>query len=466
METDRPSQPQPATTIEAGLEALAQGAWAEARACFEAILKREETPEALEGLGMAAWWLEDDGTVIDARRRAYRLYQDRGDRPSAARAGTGLAMDHFLQGEHAVANGWVRRAHRLLEGLEQCPEPGWLAIVEAHMALMADHDPAAAQSISAQAVSLGRSLGDIDLEMLALAYEGFALVSQGKIVEGMRRLDESTTAAIAGELSDIDAIATACCCLMYACERVRDFNRAAQWCEKQKEICERWSYRTMFSICRAHYAGILMWRGAWAEAEVELEASTRALETTRPALAAEGLVTLAELRCRQGRFDEAAMLLERADSRPFRMLAGHLVLHGRAAVALDQDDAETAVDLGERFLRAVAEEDRMERAAGLELLVRAWLALRDHTRAEKALAELRSVASAVDTEAMRGAVRFAEGLVAAASEDYETAKQRFEDAVYLFDRCGGPTRDGARTPRVGPLPVRARSTGRRGAARS
>jgi hypothetical protein len=209
------------------MEALGRVAWEEARsACsaFEGALRADESPEALEGLGLAAWWLEDDGTVIGARRRAYRLYQDRGDRCGAARAATGLAMDHFLRGEHAVANGWVRRAQRLLDGLEQCPEPGWLAIVEAHMALMADHDPAAAQSISAQAVSLGRSLGDIDLEMLALAYEGFALVSQGKIDEGMRRLDESTTAAVASEMSDIDATATACCCLVHACERVRDFH--------------------------------------------------------------------------------------------------------------------------------------------------------------------------------------------------------------------------------------------------
>jgi ATP/maltotriose-dependent transcriptional regulator MalT len=198
----------------------------------------------------------------------------------------------------------------------------------------------------------------------------------------------------------------------------------------------------MFSICRTHYAGTLMWRGAWAEAEAQLKASTRALETTRPALAAEGLVKLAELRCRQGRFDEAAMLLERADSHPFRMLAGHLTLLGRAAMALDQDDAETAVDLAERFLRAVADEDRMERAAGLELLVRGRLVLGDLARAEKALAELRSVASAIDTEAMRGSARFAEGLVAAAAGDHESAKGLFEDALYLFDRSGAPFESG------------------------
>jgi LuxR family maltose regulon positive regulatory protein len=182
-------------------------------------------------------------------------------------------MDYVFRGEYAVANGWIQRAHRLLEGIEQCPEAGWLAIVEAHLALRVEHDPVTARGISAKAVALGRSLGNVDIEMLALAYEGFALVGQGKIGEGMRCLDESTAAAVAGEMSYVDAIATAYCCLIFACERVRDFHRAAQWCERLKEFCERWSYRMMFSICRTHYASTLIWSGAWAEAEGELEGS-------------------------------------------------------------------------------------------------------------------------------------------------------------------------------------------------
>lgn len=196
---------------------------------------------------------------------------------------TGLAIDYFFRGEHAVANGWIRRARNLLEGIEQCPESGWLSIVEAHLALRVEHNPVTAQKISAEAVALGRSLGDVNLEMLALAYEGFALVNQGKVESGMRCLDESTAAAVAGEMSHIHAIATTYCCLIFACEGVRDFHRAAQWCEKLKEFCERWSYRMMFSICRTHYASTLMWRGRWAEAEDELVESTRALEPTRPA---------------------------------------------------------------------------------------------------------------------------------------------------------------------------------------
>ena len=122
MDTHDPPQSPPAATIEAAMEALGRGAWEEARSAFERSLRADESPEALEGLATAAWWLEDDGAAIDARRRAYCLYQDRCDRRGAARVvATGLALDYYFRGEHAVANGWIRRAHRLLEGIEQCP---------------------------------------------------------------------------------------------------------------------------------------------------------------------------------------------------------------------------------------------------------------------------------------------------------------------------------------------------------
>jgi len=67
-------------TMEAGQEALARAAWKEARSAFEGVLLAEESPEAFEGLGIAAWWLEDDVVAIDARKSAYRLYSERGDR--------------------------------------------------------------------------------------------------------------------------------------------------------------------------------------------------------------------------------------------------------------------------------------------------------------------------------------------------------------------------------------------------
>src|SRR5258707_873022 len=100
----------------AGDEALARGAWADARSAFEAALAAEETPEALEGLGTAAWWLDLADIVFDSRERAYRLYLARDARADAARVAVWLAWDCWaFRGEDAVANGWLQRARRHLE---------------------------------------------------------------------------------------------------------------------------------------------------------------------------------------------------------------------------------------------------------------------------------------------------------------------------------------------------------------
>ena len=110
---------------------MRRGAWEEARILFETALEEEETPEGLEGLGMAAWWLDDRATTFDARERVYRLYREFGDDRAAARMATWLAWDCVtFRGELAVAGGWIQRAHRLLEGVDPAPEHGWLALRE------------------------------------------------------------------------------------------------------------------------------------------------------------------------------------------------------------------------------------------------------------------------------------------------------------------------------------------------
>jgi hypothetical protein len=81
---------QPSDCLSAA-DALARGDWEGARASFQAELARRETPEALEGLGLTAWWLDLAASVFESRERAYRLYLDRGDKRSAARVAVWLA---------------------------------------------------------------------------------------------------------------------------------------------------------------------------------------------------------------------------------------------------------------------------------------------------------------------------------------------------------------------------------------
>ena len=98
-----------AADLQTGQEALTRGAWEEARAALN-VAGAHETPEALEGLGLAAWWLDDADVVFESRERAYTLYLERGDRVWRARIAVWLAWDCWaFRGEHAVANGWLQR---------------------------------------------------------------------------------------------------------------------------------------------------------------------------------------------------------------------------------------------------------------------------------------------------------------------------------------------------------------------
>ncbi|HEX2281377.1 MAG TPA: hypothetical protein VHG52_06400, partial [Thermomicrobiales bacterium] len=381
-----------ANHMNAGQDALARGAWQEAHDCFAAALQHEETPEILESLGLAAWWLHDGPAVFEIRERAYRLYRERDDQQGAARIAICLALDYYLfRGEHAVVNGWFQVAHRLLDGLDACTEHAIIDIWQGYVVLMSENDVVTARELGRRAAETARALGVIDYEMLAQALYGFALVSAGELAEGMRLLDEATTTAMSGDMADLDAIVTTCCFLIYACERVRDYDRAVQWCARASEISARWNYRFMFSFCQVHHAAVLIWRGDWSEAEAELIAATDDLTATHPAMAGEGMTRLAELRRRQGRLDEAATLLRQADTHPMRMASGNYALLGRAALELDRGDPATAADLAERFLRHIQNEDRLERVAGLEVLVRAQAALGSHERARETLDTLRSI---------------------------------------------------------------------------
>ncbi|MBW3535076.1 MAG: helix-turn-helix transcriptional regulator, partial [Gemmatimonadetes bacterium] len=243
----------------AGREALARAAWEEARAAFAAAAAQEETPEALEGLGAAAQWLFDQSTLFPAWERAYQLYRERGNLPGAARLATLLGVAYSeLRGEHAIARGWLQLAQGLLEGLDPSLEHGWFALYSGHFALFIERDPAEALRAAEEVIAIARQLESIDLEVVGIALGGLSRVVQGEIEAGMRRLDQATAAAVAGEVSDFNALWNTCCYLISGCERVRDYDRAAQRCDKAAEVCTRWGIRPLFAACRTHYASLLI----------------------------------------------------------------------------------------------------------------------------------------------------------------------------------------------------------------
>jgi ATP/maltotriose-dependent transcriptional regulator MalT len=236
---------------------------------------------------------------------------------------------------------------------------------------------------------------------------------------------------MAGEVTDLVAIGLSFCYMIGACEQVRDYARATQWCARLKVFSSRWGLRPLFAVCRTQYASICVWRGQWTEADRELSAASIELAASRPAMTGDALVRLAELRRRQGRLAEANALYDQVhDHGPGTI--------GRGELALDRGDLAFAAEHAARYLRQVPTQNRTDRLSGLELLVRALIGLGDLEGARSALVELSVIARQLGTVPVRAAAVFAAGCLALADQRSDPARQAFEDAVDLYIQSGAP----------------------------
>jgi hypothetical protein len=112
-------------------------------------------------------------------------------------AATALGSLHFDGLEDpVVGRGWLTRAARMLEYEEPCVENGYalIGLMGASVASAEELDACARI-----ALELAHRFQDRNLECKALGDSGLALVSMGRIRDGMTRLDEAFTMIIAGE---------------------------------------------------------------------------------------------------------------------------------------------------------------------------------------------------------------------------------------------------------------------------
>ncbi len=401
---------------EAGRQHFADAEWAAARDAFAGALGDDPDPEALDGLGQSLWWLGEREAAIDRRREAYAAYQRRGDARRAGGLATYLAGEHRIDGQDAAASGWLSRAQRLLAGAGLVPEQGWLAIEQAKRAT----DPAEAERHARTALEVAHALGDPNVECMALAQVGRALVRAGRIEEGITLLDEAMTVALGGETSDPMACGDACCTTLVVCDGLADLDRAAQWCEAVVAFTERRRFTPVQSWCRGIYGGVLVRAGDWERAEAVLaEALRRTADPRRSGGRTLPLAMLAELRLRQGRTEEAALLLAGLDDAP----------EARAALV------ELYLQRGEAALAHALLDRRWggeERGELLALRGAVALAEDDHDGAAAMARRLREVAAGAARQDLAAAAALLAGRVAAARGETDRAQRALEEAVAGF----------------------------------
>jgi len=292
--------------LEAGRDAVRRHAWREA---FEFLTTADQggglTADDLEALAEADWWnarLED---CISARERAFALHLEAGQPRRAALIALDLTKDQFGRRRSAVGTAWLSRARRLLEDEPIGVEHGYLARLQAVMALEGDGDFDRAFELAGQALAIGTRFADRDLMALGLHDQGRSLVQKGQVKEGMALLDEAAVAALSGELKPLTT-GIVYCNVISVCEQLADYRRAGEWTETARRWCDRQAIAGFPGMCRVHRAEVIRFRGAWREAEAEARSAFEELRDFIVEYAAEAIYQIGETRFLQGDLVEAA----------------------------------------------------------------------------------------------------------------------------------------------------------------
>lgn len=415
--------------VEMGLEALSAGRWAEARTAFESALSVAETADARFGLASSLWWLGDNRAAVREATRAYCLFRNAGDPAGAIQCAVWLTFIYRADfGNLPAANGWSRRAQRMLTGLKDGPLHGWVRLARAYVMT----DLPTAERLTQEALARGRAGEDRDLELSALAQLGKIAIGRGHVADGFALIDEAMVAALAGEGTTFDTVVYASCDMLSACEIANDLERAEHWCRVADDFVDRFGCPFLYAECRIYYGSVLVAKGRWADAEQELTAAIRVTAGISPGLQARALIRLAGLRIRQGRLEEVDQLLGTID--PDIEAEATLT---RAALQLARGDATSASRTLEGGLEPLCEH-RTQLGAALDLLVDAYLDMGDLAAAQRAANELSDVADTLDCAELEARAAGVRGRVAAATGDVTAGVAALRSALAIWIRLNQP----------------------------
>ena len=329
--------------LAAGQRALEQARWGDARGAFEAVLDQGESAQALDGLGLALWFLGEVAQGINARERAFELYVGEGRCDDAARTAVWVSHQYYASRRVSAARGWLARAERALEAAPECGGHGWVAVERAR------HAPAPEEQVehALRALEISRKVGAGDLEIFALSVLGRSRVEAGHREEGLLLLEEALAGAVAGQVRNLHTLAEAYCNLILASSGAGDWPRTTEWCELVDTFARAHQTAPLFATCRVVHADVLIATGHWAEAESALETALATHARYVPEMGAPSVASLAALRVCQGRLADAEDLLVGRHEDPASLRA-------LALLRLAEGHPRAAVSLLERGLRQAA----------------------------------------------------------------------------------------------------------------
>jgi class 3 adenylate cyclase len=414
--------------LEAGRDAVRRHAWQEG---YELLKEADSTGglsgEDLELLAQATMWASGLDETMPIQERAFAAHMRAGNTERAAYIATELAHDYDIKMQGSVANGWLRRAARMLESEPESAAHGYLALHQGLRAL-GEHDFDSALDAGKKAEEIGRRVGDRSLEIRGIQRQGNALIQKGELVEGRALLDEASVAALSGEL-DPHSTLVIYCNTIGACRDVADFDRAGQWTERATEFCDSHSLSAFPGMCRVNRVEVMKFKGDLKGASHEANRAGEELRSWNPRVAAAAFYEIGEIRLRLGELAQAEQAFREADE------YGKDPEPGRSLLLLAKGEVKAAA-AGIR--RALADEGigLPKKARLLPAAVEIWVASGDLQAALQASEQFKEIAGVYETSALKAASAHAHGSVLLAQGDTLGAASCLRQALRLWQEIG------------------------------
>jgi class 3 adenylate cyclase len=410
--------------------ASAKHAWQEAFDGFTSVdLERQLGGVDLESLAEAAFFSANIDVRERALERAVKAHAAGGDKTRAAAVALEIAIILLLQGRTSIASAWIQRSARLLEGEAEGYAHGYLALARS-LAAQNGGRLDEALSLAEEAVRIGASSTEADLQAISLIALGGLKLGAGATADGLALLEEAAASAVNDELTPYLTGMTYCS-MIAACRDLNDYQRASEWTEVTERWCERTSVAGFPGVCRVHRAEIVALNGDWPRAASELKQATEELARYRavPPMA-DGLYAIGEIRLRMGDLDGAEEALREANAN------GHTPQPALALIRLARGDARAAAKSIDAALAETA--DVWARARLLPAQVEIALAAGHLATAREAAQELATILPTHETPAARAKAADAAGRVRLADGEPADAVRDLRAAIASWREVGAP----------------------------
>ena len=239
----RPWSVQPTSLIADASPTLGAPGSMRSRPCRRPTSSLRSAAPDLELLATAASLTGRMDEYLALLERAHLAHIEAGENLAAAGCAGWLGMTLAVRGDMGPAGGWFARSQRLVDQEGQdCVERGYLLIPVAFQCEFA-RDYEGAYEAAATAVEYAGRFRDPDLAALALHVQGFSLIKQGSIDEGLELLDEAMVGVTADSVSPIVA-GIVYCGVIAMCEEAFELRRAQEWTSALARWCDgsrRWS---------------------------------------------------------------------------------------------------------------------------------------------------------------------------------------------------------------------------------